>query len=179
MEALFCGGTEPVVPGLPVTLVVLRNNVEPEGLIGVVEVVASFVEFQKLTMLGAAPAMLVFARPLEFGFAVKDEPLLGTFFSLGEPVDFVVVECPVEPILLLFESAVSFDTVAEVGSPKTPRMASAMKRSIEVPFATCMLLAIVLFEACLLFALTPDVESSTEMGCSLEILEFEDISLKG
>lgn len=143
------------------------------------EVVTIFVKFPKLATLGAAPAMLDFAKPLAFGLSVKDEPLLGAPFALKEPVNFVAVDSPAEPTWLLFESAVSFETGAEVDSPKTPRMASAIEPSIEVPFDTRMLLAMVLFRACLLFAPTLNVESSTEIAFGSEILGYDDAKFKG
>jgi len=155
--------TELVILGVPASIVVFNKATGLEGLAVVIGMVAGFVEFEADD------------RPLDVGFF---EPLLEMEFSPVEPDELLALDCWVEPLSLLFESAVPFDTVVVAVNPMTPGFRPAMELFVKVPFDTCKMLAVVLFETCLLSALVPGVETSIEMASGRMISEFDGASPK-
>lgn len=155
---------ELVILGVPASIVVFNKATELEGLAVVIGMVAGFVEFEADD------------RPLDVGFF---EPLLGMEFTLVEPGELLALGCWVEPLSLPFESAAPFDTVVDAVNPMTPGFRPAMEPFVKVPFDTCKMLAVVLFETCLLSAPVPGVETSIETASGKMSLESDDANPKG
>jgi hypothetical protein len=164
LEALLRSDAELVILGVPASIVVFNKATELEGLAVVIGMVAGFVEFEADD------------RPLDVGFF---EPLLGMEFTLVEPGELLALGCWVEPLSLPFESAAPFDTVVDAVNPMTPGFRPAMEPFVKVPFDTCKMLAVVLFETCLLSAPVPGVETSIETASGKMSLESDDANPKG
>jgi hypothetical protein len=164
-----------------VNIVVFKKTVGSEGLAVVLRIDAGFVEFEGLATLGAVQAMMwppevltAEDRPIEFGVS---EPLLDKLFPLVEAAEVVVFDCWVEPLLLLFASAVPLDTVVDAVNTTTPGLRPAREPFAKVPFRESTLTAVVLFEICLLSTPVPGVGISIEMA-SGPITESDSASFR-
>jgi hypothetical protein len=164
-----------------VNIVVFKKTVGSEGPAVVLRIDAGFVEFEGLATLGAVPAMIwplevltAEDRPIEFGVS---EPLLEKLFPLVEAAEVVVFDCWVEPLLLLFASAVPLDTVVDAVNTTTPGLKPAREPFAKVPFRESTLTAVVLFEICLLSTPVPGVGISIEMA-SGPITESDSASFR-
>lgn len=91
---------------------------------------------------------------------------------------FVVDDSRVKPVLSSFVRVVSFDVVADVDIPMTSWPKLVVMPFVKVPFDAYMLLAAVVFEACILSAPMPVVRSSTELVFGLTILGSGEASLR-